>query len=48
MHTLNPFEICATACEVSLPSDESLTARITCYNSTMPNTVSVDIKGGEI
>lgn len=48
MHTLNPFEIRATACQVSLPSHESLAVRIACYKNPMPNTVSVDIKGGEI
>ena len=47
MHTLNPFKICATVYQVSLHSDDSLTARVDCYNP-MPNTVSVDIKGGEI
>ena len=48
MHTLNPFKICATACQVSLTSNDSLAARIACYNNPMPNTVSVDIKGDEI
>ena len=48
MHTLNPTEICATACQVSRPSDDSLAIRLACYKKPMPNTVSVDIKGGEI
>lgn len=47
MHTLNPFEICETACQVILPPDESIAARISCYNSPIPNTASADINGGE-
>lgn len=48
MHTLNPFKICATVYQVSLHPDDSLAARIACYNILIPNTASVDIKGGEI
>ena len=48
MHTLNPFKIRRTVCQVSLPSDDSLAARIASYNIPIPNSVSVDIKGGEI
>ena len=48
MHTLNPFKICRDAYQVNLPSDDSLAARIACYNILIPNTASVDIKGGEI
>ena len=48
MHTLNPFKICRDAYQVNLPSDDSLAARIACYNNPIPNTGAFDIKGGEI
>ena len=48
MHTINPFEICATACQVNLPSDDSLAAGIACYNNHMLNTGAFDIKEGEL
>ena len=48
MHTLNPFKISATVYQVSLHSDDSLAARIVCYNNRMPNTGSLDIKGEQV
>ena len=48
MHTLNPFKIRRDVYQVNLPPDDSLAARIACYNIPIPNTVSVDINGGEI
>ena len=48
MHTLNPFKIRRTVFQVSLHSDDSLAARVDCYNIPKPNTVSVDINGGDI
>lgn len=47
MHTLNPFKICATVYQVSLLSDDSLAARVDCYNP-LPSNGSLEIKGGEV
>ena len=47
MHTLNPFKICATFYQLGLPSDDSLAARVDCYNP-IPNNGSLEIKGGEV
>ena len=48
MHTLNPFKIHRTVYQLGLPSNDSLAARIACYNNPIPSTASVDINGGEI
>ena len=48
MHTLNPLKIRRTVYQIGLPSDDSLAARIACYNNLIPSTASVDINGGEI